>query len=345
MTIPIHFPPGVYIATQTVYDDQNLNLAYDNGEASKTFQLSVTVNTYPKIVMYTLSPLDLGEIETASTSADFTISYENIGNVDLALTWLEADMVLIPGAGDAIPPDEIIFSALNPVTLTPGDTGEGTVSIAPSSERSPGNYSGLQVLRDAAYYALYPTHGSDITLQCKVKQSYIVPDLASGSVYQEIATDTLATAAEPTMSWIVSVWVAMDPIASAAVFLYTRDGINPDTRRGIEIDTNGNVSELADSTGITGGGVATTVKSDSLTWYRVYFSFDYQNNTASNAFLVLQNTTENDLASKSVWFDGVQLEKAMFPNQTRPTAFSRGSTLISPNRTRTLQGDKRYFEQ
>ncbi|EKD81206.1 MAG: hypothetical protein ACD_39C01910G0001 [uncultured bacterium] len=344
MTIPIHFKPGVYVATQTVYDDQNLNLSYDAGEASKSFQLSVTVNTFPKIEMLTLSPLNLGEIETASTSSDFTVSYKNIGNVDLTLNWLEDDMDLIPGAGDAIPPAEIMFSAPDPVTLTPGSTGESTVSIAPSSDRTVGDYAGLHILQDGAYVAGHPTHIGNLTLECTVKQSYVVPDLASGSVYQEIATDTLATDTEPVMSWIVSVWVAMDPIASAAVFLYTRDGINPDTRRGIQIDTNGNVSELADSTGITGSGVSTTVRSDSLTWYRVYFSFDYQNNTASNAFLVLQNTTETDLASQSVWFDGVQLEKAMFPNQTKPTAFGPGSTLISPNRSKTLQGDKRYFE-
>lgn len=344
MTIPIHHPPGVYVATQTVYDDQNLNGTYDAGEASKSFQLSVTVNTFPKIDMFTISPLDLGEIEAASSSAEVTISYKNIGNVDLTLNWLEADMLLIPGAGDAIPPAEIVFSAPAPATLTPGATGGGTVSISPSSDRSAGDYSGLQILQDGAYAVGFPGHVGNLTLECRVKQSYFTPELASGSVYQELATNTLATTAEPSMSWIVSTWVTMEPIASAAVYLYTHDSINPDTRCGIQIDASGNVSELPDSTGITGGGVSTTIKTDDKTWYRVYFSFDFHNNTASNAYIVLQNTTEYSLASQSVWFDGVQVEKAMFPNQTRPTAYGPGSKLISPNRSQTLQGDRRYFE-
>jgi len=78
-------------------------------------------------------------------------------------------------------------------------------------------------------------------------------------------------------------------------------------------------------------------------YYRIYMSFELEYNpaVASHVAIVLQNSSVD--SPRSVWFDGIQLEKA-FAGQTRPTTFSDRFKIHSPTRSRTLDGGSQYYE-
>ncbi|HNV71770.1 MAG TPA: hypothetical protein PKO06_18845, partial [Candidatus Ozemobacteraceae bacterium] len=80
-----------------------------------------------------------------------------------------------------------------------------------------------------------------------------------------------------------------------------------------------------------------------LRWYRIGVAFDYQHDdlVASHCWLLLYNMSA---ASQPVWFDGVQLERAVVPGQTRPTAYAPHKKIVSPGRSIDLPGKKHYYE-
>ena len=85
---------------------------------------------------------------------------------------------------------------------------------------------------------------------------------------------------------------------------------------------------------------------DHQNWYRVYLGFDYQfdQGVASETIIHLQNSTPAGYsASTTVYFDGIQLERA-FEGQDRPTTYNQGATLHSPSHDRSLQGGYKYYE-
>jgi hypothetical protein len=45
-----------------------------------------------------------------------------------------------------------------------------------------------------------------------------------------------------------------------------------------------------------------------------------------------------------VWFDGVQLEKANFSNQTGPAPYNPKLKIISPTSSTDVQGGRKYYE-
>jgi hypothetical protein len=336
LTILPSQPAGVYVGTYTAFEDDNGNGIADGFEASGTFQVWVDVSDIPAVEIFSLSPLNLGNIPVGTPSPDFEISYRNIGNVALMLDWVKASMNLIP-AGDAITTGEINFSI--PGGLLVGEAGTGTVSITPAIGRTPGVYSGTQTLQDGTFVGLFPLHVDTLTLECNVVAGASGPSLASGSVWQEVATLTW-TPADAT--WIMSAWVSLEPMASAAIRLLEVDGDGNHFWRGIEIDSSGGIV----ASGTTGSGVVMSNRTSSpaMTWHRVYFSFTSPNTLiASNTYMVLQNTTEYSLASQSVWFDGIQLERSE-DGQTRPSPYTAGRILVSPNRAQTLEGKHRYYE-
>jgi len=336
LTILPSQPAGLYIGTYTAFEDDNGNGVPDGFEASGTFQVRVDISEIPAVEIFTLSPLNLGNIPAGTPSPDFEISYRNIGNVPLMLDWVKASMNLIP-AGDAITAAEINFSI--PGGLLVGEAGTGTVSITPAVGRAPGVYSGTQTLQDGTFVGAFPLHGDQLTLECNVVTSVNGPDLASGSAWQEVATLTWTP---PGATWIMSAWVSLDPVASAAIRLLEVDGDGNETWRGILIDSSGSLT----ASGTINSGVVMTNRTNNppMTWHRVYFSFTGPNTAiASNTYMVLQNTTENHIASQSVFFDGIQLEKAG-SNQTRPSPYTGGTILVSPNRAQSLEGKYRYYE-
>lgn len=101
--------------------------------------------------------------------------------------------------------------------------------------------------------------------------------------------------------------------------------------------------------GIVDAGAIDIARQGDNTWYRLYIAFNYQfiESNASHTFIVLKNATPDaavTLASYSVLFDGIQLEKAIIPGQTRPTAYGEKSKLISPSEGTSLDGRHHYYE-
>ncbi|MBU1106585.1 MAG: hypothetical protein KKB51_07975 [Candidatus Riflebacteria bacterium] len=341
LTVPAGQSAGIYVASLTVFEDDSGEGEIGTFEASATFQLKVTVNAVPKLT-FTPGTQDLGIVNAGSSSGDFEINYLNSGNVALSnITWNIG--TLTDGGTETI--TDITFSGPLPSALAVGASGTAVLKVGPiPSDQKPGIYTGsIEALYDTTMSFIPPAM---LYLTVEILGGSTVPDLASGSAYQEIATTTwaVAPANEP---WIMSAWVSLESNASAALALIEVDSAGAETWRGIKIDSSGNLNPYGAGP-ITGSGVVMSTKAGTppMTWHRVYFSFDYSFDitTASNTYMVLQNTTEDTTASRSVWFDGVQLERAG-KGQTRPSPYTSDTILVSPNRSLTLDGKYRYYER
>jgi len=167
------------------------------------------------------------------------------------------------------------------------------------------------------------------------------------SIYQKIATETFALPSRYILSAFIS------PGTGSAELKFTLIDVNGDPKSsfGARIASDGALMPI--------GPVAYAGKSEVLldssiihpdhqTWYRVYLAFDYQfdQNLASETIIHLQNSTPAGYtASTTAYFDGIQLEKAFFADQTAPTAYSgSGVQIFSPNTGRSVSGENEYFE-
>lgn len=167
------------------------------------------------------------------------------------------------------------------------------------------------------------------------------------SIYQKIATETFALPSRYILSAFIS------PGTGSAELKFTLIDANGDPKSsfGARIASDGTLLPI--------GPVAYAGKSEMLldssivnpdhqTWYRVYLAFDYQfdQNLASETIIHLQNSTPAAYtASTTAYFDGIQLEKAFFADQTSPTAYSgSGVQIFSPNTGRSVSGENEYFE-
>lgn len=327
------WPQGVYIGTYTAFEDDNGNGVADGFEASDTFQVRLDIGAIGALDILAVSqvlPLDAGTLDQGGSTGIFNVSYQNTGNVALNnLVWNNTTLF---NGGNSISSALVIFSAPD-TSLTVGEISSSTVQIGPcGSAQAPGIYMSTQYLYDTVRLSA----SDSFTLMCEVVVGSVGPEVASGSVYQEVATLTWTP---PGATWIMSAWVSLDDTASAAIRLLEVDADGNQAWRGIEIDSSGGLT----ASGTSGSGVVLSSNSGSRTWHRVYFSFPGPDLAiASNTYMVLQNTTEHT-ASQSVFFDGVQLEKAG-DGQTRPAPYTSDKILVSPNRKQTLDGKYRYNE-
>jgi len=332
MTIPMYQPPGTYSGTQTVFEDEDGDGQVDSGEASATFALSVTVNTFEKIEILP-SIADLGDVKPGESTLPIDLTINNIGNVDLAglnAQWIKA---ALSGPG-TIDSSLISFSAIpDPLIVAASTICQVTVGPVDTAQAA-GLYTGVQSLK-----------GQNCELQVTVLSSATGPDLASGSLYQEIATTSFSALAPETM--IFSAFVAATGTAAIG-FLETLPDKSTASYREVSFDfLNKTLSQSGP--GIIDAGAIDIARQDNYAWYRLYVTFDYQfvENSASHTFIVLKNATPDAavaLASYSVLFDGIQLEKAVIPGQTKPTAYGDKGKLISPSEGTSLDGQTQYYE-
>jgi hypothetical protein len=176
-----------------------------------------------------------------------------------------------------------------------------------------------------------------------VIETMVGPQLASGTIYQEVATSVFAPP-PPHNRYILSALVCPGSGAARLGFLQTLpDG----TVKNIDL-----VEIASDATLTAGGahvqehGLLDAIQVGSSTWYRVFVVFNYTFNEtfASGTYIVLGNTSPA-IASYAVWFDGIQLEKAIWPDQRRPTTFNRGKKIVSPNRQQGLSDDRGPYSE
>ena len=154
-------------------------------------------------------------------------------------------------------------------------------------------------------------------------------------MFQQVATAMFLTPG-PDNRYILSAWICPGTGSARIGFMQTKDS-------GQAVLGYDFLTLSADGSVITGGPhltegdrlerdtVVLPVSGISSVWQRVYVTFDYTFDPllASETWVILQNVSPTT-ASYSVWIDGVQLEKATFPGQTRPTAYSPGKKILFP---------------
>ncbi|HNW33407.1 MAG TPA: hypothetical protein PKM25_00605, partial [Candidatus Ozemobacteraceae bacterium] len=346
LTIPATQAPGDYVATHTAYEDENNNGALDGFEASATFQVTLSVATYPRL-MIVPSLVNAGTVTAGGTSAQAEISVYNAGNTTFSsFGWTTS---ALSNAPQSIAAGLLTFGPILPATLSSGQYGTATVVIGPiPASQVAGTYTGSQLLSESSYYPAYPGASDSVLLSLTVTAPTTGPDVGSGSAYQEIATSTFA-AASPGNRFILSAWICPGTGTAAIGFFRADDAGVKTGYDGIMIGHDSNLSQFGTlvESGILDARVVRNrnFPTDTFTWYRVYATFDYTFDTssASTTWLLLQNQSPTN-ASYSVWFDGVQLEQPVVEGQTRPTVFTTNKKIVDPSKEKSFSGDQYYYE-
>ncbi len=343
VTVPSGQPAGDYIATITAFDDQIANGAYDAGEASRTFQIHLTVGSRAVLTFVDSSLIDTGVAPAGTLSApSVVIPIVNEGNI--ALNNLTVSSTSLTGPGPSIPGGNVVVSGLNSLAIGVTDSDVSVCINVPAGQTS-GIYSGFLSIYDSALLPTHPLASCTRRITVFVPPEATGPDLASGTLYQEVATTTFSNIAPETL--IFSVFVAATGSVGIG-FLETLPDQTTSSYRGIVFDYATRNLTKTGAAIIDCAAVPVDVQGG-LTWYRLYMTFNYQfvESTASRTYIILQNATPDAavaVASYSAWFDGVQLEKAVIPGQTRPTAYGAGSKIISPSDETSVDGSTQHYE-
>jgi hypothetical protein len=342
VTIPAYQAPGVYTASQTVYEDEDGSNTCNGFEASATYDLTVTVNTYENLVLST-DTTDLGNMNTGETSAPVTFYYQNRGNVTLNS--------ISPITANLTGPSSTINSALvsltlastTPISMLPGDIGEAELTLGPiPADQAAETYSGFQTICDTVQ-----TNATDsLNLIVNIQSSIQGPDLASGAMFQEIATTTFSDTTDE--RFILSAWVCPGTSTARLAFVESQTDGTVVNIWSLSVDQAGQLTPAGATidSGIIQRNHWNYPLHGRLPWYHVYIAFDYHFDEAvsDQTFIVLQNMNADAAAKYSVWFDGVQLEKAITSDQKRPTTFSDSPKLLSPTRKKELLDENSYQE-
>jgi hypothetical protein len=166
-------------------------------------------------------------------------------------------------------------------------------------------------------------------------------------VYQEIPLAQFSSPA-PDNLYFLSGWVCPGSgSAMLALVTYSGGGKVKDSA-GVEIASSGEVTQIgfADDAGLA---YSTRFEhpdfpGEDFRYYRIFAKIPFTAHPSiKEARIILQNTS-NNLASCSVWFDGVKLEKAQNEIQEYPTSYHSRGNLLSPEFTETLEGGPSYYE-
>ncbi|GEM_PF-2745744 len=334
---PTTLAPGTYSGLLNIWDDRNFNGTLDPWEAAANTVIRATVNTYHNLNIIPTS-VDAGKIARNNTSSPIIIGFVNNGNVQIsALAWTRSNL---NQGSDFIDLNLLEFTFLQPEPILPGDLASAQLKIGPIPNTQPLGIYGddVQALWTGAITS------DTINLRCE-----IIPggpqNLASGSIYQEIATLSFPAVPAAPLNYCFSAYVCPGTGSAEIGFLTTNEsGIKTDYF-GISIASTGAVVTIPTT---AEGGIADVqiyphpTILDDLKWYRIYVKFPYVYDplTASNTYLLLQNTSHENHAA---WFDGVQLEQ-LESRFDRPTSWNRHRQLYSPTQQNSIDGKERYFE-
>jgi len=341
-------PAGKYIATAAFFDDTDNDWEVDDNEASATFQVWLTVNPFESINILA-SELDWGNMapgETRSIEAGF----QNLGNVTLNasdLNWQFNDIASLTLPSQLIPASELSAISFSMATIAPGAFATATIRLSIPAGQVKDKYgpSGPQRLR-----SISADDWCDFRVEIGGEPAALVEP---HSLYQEIATLTFQPP-PPQNLYFLSVWVCPGSSSADVGFIqYNVDGV-PIATVSVRVDQYGhlvnNIDQVATFT-IQHSGISDQVpiEIDGLdyNYYRVYVAFNLTiapaiPDAASSTRLILHNSS-SAADPRSVWFDGVKLERA-FEGQTRPTTYHPGATLHSPSRQQSLDGNHNYYE-
>ncbi|HAE38218.1 MAG TPA: hypothetical protein DCG57_06205, partial [Candidatus Riflebacteria bacterium] len=136
--VPAGTPQGLYSGVLWVFEDNNNNLIYDNGEASASFIFTTNVPAYPAVQVIP-STVDLGDV-AAGTGISTTFLCRNIGNVTLnKLHWEKIPM--ISGANN-IPAAAYSFPGGEPFSVPSGALFTRQITLNVPALQADGNYVG-----------------------------------------------------------------------------------------------------------------------------------------------------------------------------------------------------------
>jgi len=344
-------PPGNYIATATVFDDETpYNGSPDGTEASATVNVLLTVNATHSLMIVDpvlhseLNIVDFGTIAQGQTKS-LDITFQNRGNVELSnysWTFSNINHASMPAQIDSA---QISYGLASPVL--PGAYGTITVTIDVPPGQAVGNYGPTS---GQTLFASTPAPASDgCEFQCEITpSSSAFFDMASGSAYQVVATSTFVTAA-PENTYFLSAWVCPGS-GSADLALVQHDSTGKSVATvAIRITPDGNIIgfDSAPLLALKYHGVTNRlpieIRGESFSYFRVYLAFDLTFNPAVASYTTINLMNTSTDSPRSVWFDGIQLEKAS-SGQTRPVAYNNRATIHSPSRSSTLDGSYKYYE-
>jgi len=327
--------PGTYIGTHTLWDDDFINDGViQSSEASCTFQTQIVVNSVASLTLLS-KDIGLGTWAVGATTSPKDVGFRNTGNATLT-TFIWSFFDLLNGS-NAI--SQALFNAGVPVSVNPGEYATSTVTLGPLPAVPGGTYS-------QSGFVLAGSGGAADTCSFSVIVGVSAPAIGVGSVYQNLATQTFQDPG-PNNRFFLSGWVCPGSGAVEIGLFLAKEDMSSAGLTGVRISSTGAILPLGTPAEI---GIVETVSALDPTfgpqaWYRIYAVYDYTFSpiVASSTWLVLKNDSPVT-ARYAVWLDGIQLEKAAFPNQTRPTSFGKGKKIVSPNRGLSLGGEKHYYE-
>jgi hypothetical protein len=165
-------------------------------------------------------------------------------------------------------------------------------------------------------------------------------------MFQEIATTTFSDTTDE--RFILSAWVCPGTSTARLAFVESQTDGTVVNIWSLSVDQAGQLTPAGATidSGIIQRNHWNYPLHGRLPWYHVYIAFDYHFDEAvsDQTFIVLQNMNADAAAKYSVWFDGVQLEKAITSDQKRPTTFSDSPKLLSPTRKKELLDENSYQE-
>ncbi len=336
---------GNYVATAAFFDDSVvMNGDIDANEASATFQITLTVNPVDGIDLLE-TEIDFGTI-AAGASKTVGIWFQNTGNyaIDIAdLAWAFSDIasLTLPAQAISLANIDVLSYTYSPVPPNGIATANVRLYIPPAQVKDTYGPSGPQRLSKGT---------SQDTCDFKVVVGgEPAAAVEQHSLFQNIATLTFSPQIPPSTDlYFLSAWVCPGSGSADIAFVqYDVDG-KPVATVSVRVDQFGQLTktEFAGFPIQYAGIVDTvpiTIEGLDYNYYRVYLAFNYTFNdlTASSTRLILHNSSA--VPQRSVWFDGIKLERA-FEGQTRPTTYHPGATLHSPVRERALQGGHQYYE-
>lgn len=172
-------------------------------------------------------------------------------------------------------------------------------------------------------------------------------ELVQNSVYQNVPTSVFANPS-PDNEYFLSGWVCPGSGSALLTFVSLNAAGKIVDSAGIEVASSSELTQIGTT---LDAGITQSINfshpdyvGENFQYHRIYAKFNYTfSPPAKETRIILQNTS-NEPASCSVWFDGIQLEKAFDAKQTLPTTYHFKGNLLSPEFKQQLEGGPDLYE-
>lgn len=180
------------------------------------------------------------------------------------------------------------------------------------------------------------------------KKTPVTSEFAGNNVYQVIPNSVFSAPA-PDNEYFLSGWICPGTGSAMLTFATFNGGGKLIDSAGVEVASDGEIIQIGSALDI---GILDekafkhpAYPGLDLVYYRVYSKFAFTSGAGpvKETRIILQNTS-NAVASCSVWFDGIKLEKAIKSGQNHPTTYHTRGNIISPDFRQPLKGGPDIYE-